>query len=112
MLRILVRTLVILAGAAAVCGVLYLAVGSAPGSLPDQRVRPGDAAFADDGFRRGQGGWDDRRARRGEHHARQEASIGRGMVGALGSALQIGLVGAAVVGMQTRGRRRQASRKN
>jgi hypothetical protein len=107
MLRALARTLAVLVAAAAVAGVLYFAFA------PDGSAasRPGftgrDPASFDGHFggRRGRG--DGQSMERGQRHGREEASLGRGIAGAGMTAIQLGCVGAVVVGLQKGWRRRQ-----
>ncbi len=104
MLRTLARTAVILVLAATVAGGLYLAVPSgSPSPSAGQRLTA-NAAFTND-FAHGRDRRDGRTPRRGEHHGRQEASVGRGVAGMAGTALQVGAVGAVVVALQKRRRR-------
>ncbi len=107
MLRTLARASVILALAALAGGVLYLAVASHNPSPPDGRFAQRDFASFGDHLGHGRGRWDGRSAHRGERRGREEASFGRGLAGAVGTAWQIGVLGAIVVGLQKRSRRRQ-----
>src|SRR5512138_3807955 len=108
MLRTLARTTVIVVLAAVVAGGLYLALRSHGAPDPDlafQRDYP-DAFERHGGRRGGDDRWEGPPAERGSHHGRQEASIGRGIAGVGGTALQLGCIGAAVVWLQRRSRRR------
>jgi hypothetical protein len=108
MFRTLARTLAILALAALVAGVVYVAVAAGGSDSTDGRfARRGGDRLEDESFDRGPGPWEGRRPERGERHGREDASFGRGLAGAAGTALQIGLIGAAVVFAQKRlGRRK------
>jgi hypothetical protein len=57
------------------------------------------------------GGWDGWTPGRDGRRGHEEASIGRGVGGMLVTALQVGLVGAVVVGIQTHARRRERRRR-
>ncbi len=107
MLRTLARTAVILAAAAMVAGALYLAFASHGPSLPAERLTQEDVASFHGHFDHGRARWDGGPRRRGQHGDREEASFGRGLAGAVGTAWQIGVLGAIVVGLQKRSRRRQ-----
>lgn len=110
MLRTLARTTVILVLAAAVAGALYLAIGSHGGRNPGQAFPQGDPESFDGHRGGGHDRWDGPPADRGPHHGRQEASVGRGIAGVGGTALQLGCVGAVVVWLQRRSRRQQHAR--
>lgn len=106
MLRTLSRTVVILVLAATVAGALYAAVASRGTSLSGERPGERRLASAPDDSEHGRDGADGRVPHRGERHGRQEASLGHGLAGSLGTALQVGCVGALVVWLQKRRRRR------
>jgi hypothetical protein len=107
MLRTLGRATVIVVLAGLVAGALYLAVGR-QGPAADRRVVGTDA----DSFDRDWGHGRERGHRgsvaRGEHGGRHEASLGRGVAGVAVTALQIGCLGAVVVGLQKGWRRRRS----
>lgn len=107
MLRALARTIVVAVLAGMVAGVLYLgATWRSPASPEEPVARRDSAAFGRHGGDRHDGV--QRRATAGrERHGREEASFGRGAAGAGVTALQIGCVGAGVVGLQKHRRRRQ-----
>ncbi len=112
MVRTLARTAVVLVLAAAVAAALYLAVVSHGQSLSDDDRPDARSAASYDHFRQRHGdAWDHRSSNRAEHGGREEASVGRGVVGSAGTALQIGVVGAVVVAVQRRRRRRQRRRR-
>jgi hypothetical protein len=107
MIRMLAGTVAILVVTAAIAGALYLGFGSRGPSFPaDRPFRPG-APFGSEGFRRGHGGRNGEFPERGERRGREEASVGHGIAGVAGTALQVGLVGAVVVGLQKRSKRRR-----
>jgi hypothetical protein len=107
MFRALARTLAVLVAAAAVAGALYLAVapGGPAASGPGFAARNRAAVREHVGSRRGRG--DGPATNRGQRHGREEASLGRGIAGAGATALQVGCVGALVVGLQKGWRRRR-----
>jgi hypothetical protein len=109
MLRTLARTLIVLALASIVAGIVYVAVSAGGSDSTDERfARRGGARFEDDSFDRGPEQREGRRPGRGERRGREEASVGHGLAGAAGTALQVGLIGAAVVFAQKHlGRRKR-----
>ena len=107
MLRTLARTAVIVVLAATVAGALYLAVMSRGSAALGQPFAQRDSASFDEHFAHGRGRGDGRPLRPGERHGREEASLGRGAAGVIGTALQVGCFSAVVVGLQKGWRRRQ-----
>jgi hypothetical protein len=107
MLRTLARAAAILVLGATVAGGLYLAVASRGPSLPEAELTQATSASRNGhSGRRRPGPPDGRSSNRGERHGREEASLGHGMAGMVGTALQVAFVGAVVVGLQKRSRRR------
>src|SRR5512137_1755960 len=113
MLRWLARTAVILVFAALVAGGIYLGVRSRGPSTSGDRFGQWDerssAAFADRAGH-GRGRRDGRSPGGREGRGRESASLGHGLAGVAGTALQIGCVGAVVAGLQKGWRRRQRRR--
>lgn len=107
MLRTFARTIIILALATLVAGVVYVAVSAGGSDSADGRfARRGGARFDEEFLEGRPDRFDGRPSGRGDRHGREEASFGRGLAGAAGTALQVGLIGAAVVLAQKRlGRR-------
>jgi hypothetical protein len=107
MLRTLARAAAILVLAATVAGGLYLAVASRGPSLSDAELTQASLASRTgrSGHRR-PGPPEGRSSNRGERHGREEASLGHGVAGMVGTAVQVAFVGAVVVGLQKRSRRR------
>ncbi len=104
MVRTLARTATILVLAAAVAAGLYLVVPSPDAPLSDEGLGQGNFASFDDDL--GDGGWDRPSPHRGERRLREEGSLGRGIAGTAGTALQIAVVGSVVAALQKRSRRR------
>jgi hypothetical protein len=122
MIRIILRTVVILATAGLLAGLLYLAVGPTGGNQgadhPGRPVMgPGERPDGgESGRERLARGFDEDRGSGGRRHSRidgaagagrgghghEQASIGRGLAGALGTAVQAGLIIVAVVWVQRR----------
>jgi hypothetical protein len=116
-LRIVGRTACLLLLIGAVAGVLYLLIGTGGPPRPQERGRSPDvaneseapdAAFHGGHFDRGRGrGSEGGLPGHGGRRSLEEASVGHGVAGMLGTAIQIGVVGAAVVGVQRLSRRRR-----
>jgi hypothetical protein len=111
MLRTLWRTVVVLLLVAVVASALYLLVAGHASSLSDEPREPSGTASLDhrDGDRRG-GPREGRRHGDGGHPGREDASVGHGIAGMAGTAVQLGVVGAVVVGLQKRSRSRRRQR--
>jgi hypothetical protein len=107
MLRALGRTACVLLLAGVVSGALYLVAGAGDLSMADPQGPP--RVSSDDGrFGHGRGGRRGGRSPDGrERGGHAEASLGRGIGGMIGTAIQIGVVAAAVVGIRTHARRRR-----
>jgi hypothetical protein len=117
LLRVIGRTACIVLLIGAVAGVLYLLIGAGgpsgraergwPRDAASYEGRP-DAAYYDRRFGHGRGrGREDGAPADGGRRGREEASVGRGIGGMLGTAAQVGAIGVCVVGLQRLSRRRR-----
>jgi hypothetical protein len=103
-LGLIVCTLVLVA---AVVGVLHLGMGPRGTDAPQELRVPLEAASLDRAFSIQRGS---RRGGHGEGHDHEDASPGRGIAGMLGTAVQVGVVGAGVVFLRKRSRRTERQR--
>ena len=110
MLRTLARTCVIILVAIAVAGALYLALAHRDASLSGERLTQADAGSFDDHVGHGRGRPGGRSTNRDDCRGREEMSLGHGLAGVVGTALQVGLLGAVVVGLQKGWQRHQRRR--
>jgi len=107
MLRTLGRTACVLLLAGVVGGALYLVASPGDGSMADRQGAP-QVGLEDGRFGHGRGGRREGRLPDGrERRGHADFSLGRGIGGMIVTAIQIGFVAAAVVGIRTHSQRRR-----
>jgi len=111
MFRVLIRLAVVLAVAATVAAAVYLLVPKGVGAGEERFGRRAASFDASSGRRRGHR-FEGRDGEDGPGggHGREEASVGRGLVGGAVTALQVGAIGAVTVFVQRRRRRAPAAK--